>query len=156
MSTPTHSIYDFELEGLNGNPVHFSNFKGKKILIVNTASACMYTPQYAQLQELHEEFANSVVVVGCPCNDFGSQEPGTNEEVAGFCQTHYGVNFPMTQKIHIKGNQKHPLYQWLCQQNDGKEVEWNFQKFLVDENGNFVRAFSPAIEPLSTAILELL
>jgi len=151
------NFYDFPLTSLQGHVLPASLFRDKKILIVNVASACGYTSQYAPLQELHEEFKDKLVVLGCPCNDFGGQEPGTEKEISTFCETSYGVTFPMTQKLEILQN-THPLYQWLCtKEKNGVadfEVSWNFQKFLVDENGMLITSLDPGISPLDETILD--
>ncbi len=154
--TKYRSIYDFTLEGIDGKPIAFKQFKGKKILLVNTASACGYTPQYAQLEELHTFFGDRLAVVGCPSNDFGNQEPGTNEEIAAFCQTTFGVSFPISKKIKVTGADRHPLYQWLSSQDYDKEVSWNFQKFLFNEEGKLMDVVSPSTEPLSADMLSLI
>ncbi|QQS31127.1 MAG: glutathione peroxidase [Sphingobacteriales bacterium] len=154
--TNFRTIYDFTLEGIDGKPITFKHFKGKKILIVNTASECGYTSQYAQLQELHYFFGDKLVIVGCPSNDFGNQEPGSNEEIAAFCQTNFKVEFPMSKKIKVAGEGKHPLYKWLSTQNYHKEVSWNFQKFLFNEEGKLMDVVSPATEPLSADMLSLI
>lgn len=132
-------IYDFKLNALQGGKIDFSDFRGKKILIVNTASACGYTSQYAQMQELYEARKEELVVVGCPCNQFGAQESGTEVEIANFCQINYGVSFPMSAKLNVKGEDAHPLFQYLCDRSKNGKVDaqigWNFNKFLVDETG---------------------
>ncbi|OWY23381.1 glutathione peroxidase [Sphingobacteriales bacterium UPWRP_1] len=149
-------VHGFELPGLNGKPIVLADFAGKKILLVNTASECGYTPQYARLQELSTHFNNSLVVIGCPSNDFGNQEPGTNEEIAAFCNRNYGISFPMSEKLKVTGPGKHPLYRWLYEQNQQREVGWNFQKFLFDENGQLIKVFGPGTDPLSEELLLLL
>lgn len=151
------NFYDIPLNSLQGGPLTPDIFRGKKILIVNVASACGYTPQYGPLQELFTEYADKLVVLGCPCNDFGGQEPGTADDITTFCETSYGVTFPLTEKLEILQN-RHPLYQWLCQkENNGisdYEVSWNFQKFLVDEKGNLVTCLDPGTSPLDEKILD--
>ena len=131
------TIHQFKLKGLNGGEVDFADFAGKKILIVNVASECGYTPQYAQLQELAEEMKEDVVVIGCPCNQFGGQEPGSAEQIQQFCQVNFGVTFPLTEKLEVKGANTHPLYQWLTQKSKNgvadSEVSWNFNKYLIGE-----------------------
>ncbi len=152
------TIHRFKLQGLDGKEIHFSNFRGRKILIVNVASACGFTPQYAQLQELQKYFKEKLVVVGCPCNDFGNQEPGTAEEIQSFCTTRYGVSFPMTEKIRIKAPHTHPLYQWLTQAKQNgvanSTVSWNFQKYLLDEAGKLTGVHPPSVTPLDDPILD--
>jgi len=150
------TVYDYKLKSLQGNDLDLSQFKGKKILLVNTASACGLTPQYKQLEELHENFKDKVAIVGLPCNDFGGQEPGTEKEVEQFCETNYGIQFPMTSKVTILKNPD-PIYQFLTQKElnglQDSEVKWNFQKYLCDENGNLEKVFSPLVEPLSEEML---
>lgn len=150
----TKSIYEFQISDLLGKSnINFANFRGKKILLVNTASECGYTPQYAQLQELYENFHSQLVIIGCPSNDFGQQEPGTAPEIQHFCRQNYGVNFPLTGKINVKvGDNQHPLYQWLYQQS-GKAVSWNFCKYLVNEQGKLSHFFASGIDPISETML---
>lgn len=151
------NIYDFEMPGLMGDTIRFSDFKGKKIMIVNTASKCGLTPQYAQLEEFNKKFSNKIQVVGFPANNFMGQEPGNNEEIAQFCEINYGVTFPMGSKISVKGKDIHPLYQWLTQkEKNGRldsDVQWNFQKFLIDENGELQAVFSPKMEVFNEEVL---
>lgn len=153
----TSSIYDFKVSGLNGDEIDFSKFKGKKILIVNTASECGYTPQYADLQKLHEKYKDKLVVIGFPANNFQGQEPGTNEQIKDFCQKNYGVTFPMAQKVSVAGSDIHPLFKYLTE--EGKKIgaaepviRWNFTKFLVDENGKLIKVFPSKVKPLSDEI----
>lgn len=145
------TIYDFKLSGLSGGTVDFADFAGKKILVVNVASACGYTSQYAQLQELAEEMKDSVVVIGCPCNQFGGQESGSAEEIQQFCQVNFGVTFPLTEKLDVKGANAHPLYQWLTQKSENgvadSDVSWNFNKYLINEKGEFVSHFASGVSP---------
>ena len=146
------NIYDFEALSIDGQPVSLAQFKGKPLLIVNTASACGFTPQFAGLEKLHQTFAGrGLVVLGFPCNQFGSQDPGSNEEIASFCQLNYGVSFPMMEKIDVNGVQAHPLYQWLTAEAPGllgsKAVKWNFTKFLVGKDGRVIRRFAPQDAP---------
>jgi glutathione peroxidase len=131
------SIYDFKLKSLTGKEVDLSTFKGKQLLIVNTASKCGKTPQYADLQKLHEQHGSKVAVLGFPANNFLRQEPGTNNDIAAFCEMNYGVSFPMFEKISVKGSDQHPLYQWL-EAKTGKHPDWNFSKFLISEDGKTV------------------
>jgi glutathione peroxidase len=151
------SIYDFKVAGLEGDSINFSNYRGKKILIVNTASKCGYTPQYAGLEKLYKANKSGLVVVGFPANNFGAQEPGTNSEIAQFCQRNYGVSFPMAAKISVKGDDMAPIYHWLTEQSNNKfgdsEVEWNFQKYLIDERGHLVAVFPSSLKPQSRLIL---
>jgi glutathione peroxidase len=156
MSNP-NTIYEFSVPALEGGEIDFSDFKGKKILIVNTASECGYTRQYKQLQELHEELGEKVVVVGFPANNFGGQEPGSNEEIAAFCEKNYGVSFPMAAKVSVKGSDKHPLFVWLTETENSDftgDIKWNFEKFLLDENGKLIRRFRSGVSPLDEEILK--
>lgn len=151
------TVYDYNALDINGNAVDFAAFKGKKLLIVNTASECGYTPQYEELEKLHKEYKDKgLVIVGFPCNDFGEQEPGTEKEIAAFCQKNYGVSFLMMSKISVKGDDKHPVYQFLTQKElngvADSEVQWNFQKYLVDENGKLVKHFGSKTSPMSEEI----
>jgi glutathione peroxidase len=136
------TLHDFSALDIAGNSFDFSTLKGKKILIVNVASACGFTIQYGALQELHENFGDQLAIVGFPCNQFGAQEPGTESEIAGFCERKFGVTFQMMSKVDVRGDEQHPLYSWLthAEQNGVTDtnIEWNFEKFGVDESGNFV------------------
>ena len=157
MNEEVRNIYRFKVKALAGGEIDFAEYKDKKILIVNTASECGFTPQYAQLQELYDSFAGKLVVVGFPSNDFGGQEPGSNEEIKGFCDSRFHVTFPMASKIKVKGDEQHPLYQWLThKEQNGKldsEVKWNFHKFLIDEKGELIGSFSTVVDPLDEQIL---
>lgn len=150
-------FYKINIKNIAGDKLDLSQFKGKKILIVNVASECGYTPQYAQLEELYETYHEKLVVLGCPSNDFGGQEPGTEKEIVKFCQTNYGVSFPLTQKVGIKSN-THELYKWLTQKSlNGQadfEVKWNFHKFLIDEKGNLVASYPSDVTPLDERIID--
>jgi glutathione peroxidase len=152
------SIYDFKVAGLIGGMIDFSQYKGKKILIVNTASECGYTPQYEDLEKLYEKYKGKLVIVGFPANDFGKQEPGTNEEIAGFCKKNYGVTFPMAAKISTKGDEMAPIYHWLTEKQyngfDDSKVKWNFQKYLINEKGELVGIFYSRSKPMSSELLE--
>ncbi|MDM7942049.1 MAG: glutathione peroxidase [Hydrogenophaga sp.] len=146
------SIHDFEALSIDGRPVSLAQFKGKPLLIVNTASACGFTPQFGGLEKLHQTYAGrGLVVLGFPCNQFGSQDPGSNEEIASFCQLNYGVSFPMMEKIDVNGAQAHPLYQWLTAEAPGllgsKAVKWNFTKFLVGKDGRVIKRYAPQDAP---------
>lgn len=146
------SFYDFKVTDIDENEFDLSSLKGKKVLVVNTASKCGNTPQYKQLQSLFETYGSgNFTIIGFPANNFGSQEPGTNDEIAEFCEKNYGVTFPMMSKISVKGDDIHPLYQWLTQKSlNGKmdsEVAWNFQKYLIDEKGNLVDMVNPRVKP---------
>jgi glutathione peroxidase len=139
------SIYDFKVDGLTGGTIDFSQFRGKKILIVNTASKCGNTPQYDDLEKLYEKYKNKLVIVGFPANNFGSQEPGTNGEISEFCKKNYGVTFPMAEKVSVKGSDMAPIYKYMVDVAEEKgfsdPIKWNFTKFLFDENGNFLTVF---------------
>jgi len=151
ISPPASSIYTIPLTTLDGQPFDLATLKGKKILIVNTASECGYTPQYKALQKLHEEYGSKVAILGFPCNDFGGQEPGSSQEIASFCQRNYGVTFQMFEKLHVKGDEKHPLYKWLTdptQNGWNSEVPgWNFCKYLINENGELINYFGSGVSP---------
>ncbi|MEO6583132.1 MAG: glutathione peroxidase [Ferruginibacter sp.] len=151
-----NAVYQFSVAGLEGETIDFNSFKGKKILVVNTASACGYTPQYKELEALYQQYKNKLVVVGFPANDFGGQEPGTNQDIKAFCQKNYGVTFPMAAKITVKGNEMAPIYQWLTSKEKNgvldAEIKWNFNKFLIDENGKLIAYFPSKITPLSPEI----
>jgi len=153
-----NAIYQFKIKGLEDSDINFARFKGKKILIVNVASECGYTPQYQQLQELHDAFKDRLVIVGIPCNDFGAQEPGTNEEIHFFCTSRYQLSFLMAAKISIRGSKPSPLYQWLTQKSlNGKEdskVQWNFFKYLIDEEGQLVGHYPSTTSPLDDKIID--
>ena len=154
------SIYDFKVPGLEGGQVDFSKFKGKKILIVNTASECGYTPQYADLQKLYEAHKSNLVIVGFPANNFGGQEPGTNTEIKEFCKKNYGVTFPMADKVSVKGDDIHPLFKWLTTKSENgvtdAEIKWNFTKFLLDEKGKLIAVFPSKVNPNSEEITKYL
>ena len=154
-----HGAHQFEYKRLSdGKSISLDSYKGKKVLIVNTASECGYTPQYKDLEAFYKKYGSKVVVLGFPTNDFGAQEPGSNEEIAGFCKKNYGVSFPMSQKITVKGSSCHPLYQWLTQKKlNGKEdsqVKWNFQKYLIDENGKLIAVFPSSTLPEDPGLLK--
>lgn len=140
------SVYDFKIQSLDGEMIDFSDYKGKKLLIVNTASECGYTPQYADLQQLHEEFGDQVTVLGFPANNFGGQEPGSDQQIANFCEKNYGVSFPMFSKIEVVGPNQHPLFKFLKEQT-GKEPNWNFCKYLVSEDGQEISFHPSAVNP---------
>jgi glutathione peroxidase len=148
------TVYDFEALQINGQPVSLSQFKGRVMLIVNTASACGFTPQFAGLEELHQTYDDQgLVVLGFPCNQFGAQDAGSNDEIAEFCQLNYGVSFPMMAKIDVNGAQAHPLYQWLTAEAPGllgsKAIKWNFTKFLVGRDGAVLKRYAPTATPAS-------
>lgn len=151
-----NTVYDFEALQINGQSVPLSQFKGKVMLIVNTASACGFTPQFAGLEALHQTYGpQGLVVLGFPCNQFGAQDAGTNAEIAEFCQLNYGVSFPMMAKIEVNGTGAHPLYQWLCVEAPGllgsKSIKWNFTKFLVGKEGAVLKRYAPTDTPASLA-----
>lgn len=152
------SFHDFTVEDIEGNKYELSSLKGKKVLVVNTASKCGLTPQYEQLQKVYETYGgDDFVIIGFPANNFMKQEPGTNEEIATFCQKNYGVTFPMMSKISVKGDDIHPLYKWLTSKSENglmdSEVGWNFQKYLIDENGKLVDMVAPKVKPDDEKIL---
>jgi len=150
------TVYDFEALSIDGKVVALKQFKSKAMLIVNTASACGFTPQFAGLEKLHESYGKQgLVVLGFPCNQFGAQDAGSNGEIAEFCQLNYGVTFPMMAKIDVNGSTAHPLYQWLCAQAPGllgsKSIKWNFTKFLVGKDGTVLKRHAPTDTPESLA-----
>jgi glutathione peroxidase len=152
------SVYDYTLNSLSGAPTPLANFKGKVMLLVNVASQCGYTPQYEGLQALYAKYKDQgLVVTGFPANNFGGQEPGTNEEIGAFCKSKYGVTFPMFGKISVAGSDKAPLYQFLTDKRSnpatGGEIQWNFTKFLVDRNGKVIQRFEPGVEPQSSELV---
>jgi len=153
------NIYQFKVKDVYGNDFDFSSLKGKKIMVVNTASECGNTPQYENLQELYETFGNqNFTIVGFPANNFGGQEPGSNEQIATFCKQNYGVTFPMMSKISVKGDDMNEVYQFLTQKEkngfEDSEVDWNFQKYLINENGEVVRVVSPKTLPIDESIID--
>jgi glutathione peroxidase len=157
-SKPT--IYTFKVDGLEGGKIDFSSFKGKKILIVNTASKCGYTPQYEGLEELYEKYKGKLVVIGFPANNFGGQEPGSNQEIKEFCTSKFNVTFPMAAKVSVKGSDIHPLFQWLTSKEKNgvmdAEIRWNFTKFLINEKGELMASFPSSVKPMSEEITSLL
>lgn len=155
-----NGIHTFKVNDINGKEFDMGSLKGKKVLIVNTASNCGYTPQYKELEELSQQMKGKLVVIGFPANDFGNQEPGTNKEIATFCQKNYGVTFPMMEKITVTGDKIHPLYAYLTQKSQNglmdSNVEWNFQKYLIDENGKLVKMFPSKVKPLGEEMMAAL
>jgi glutathione peroxidase len=152
ITSEKQDIYQFKVKDINGTNFDFADLKGKKIMIVNTASKCGLTPQYEKLEALYEKYkSKNFVIVGFPANDFMSQEPGSNEEIESFCKMNYGVTFPMMSKISVKGKDMHPIYHFLTEKSlnglEDNKVEWNFQKYLIDENGHLVKVISPRIQP---------
>jgi len=154
------SIYDFKVQGLDGKQIDLSAYKGKKILIVNTASKCGLTPQYEELEKLYEGHKDKLVIIGFPANNFAQQEPGTNTDIAEFCKKNYGVTFPMAEKVSVKGDDIAPIFKYLVEEAAKKgitdPISWNFTKFLVDEKGNLVTVFAPKTKPLSEDVLKYL
>lgn len=154
------TIYDFKVESLDGKEINFADFKGKKILIVNTASKCGFTPQYEDLEKLYNEYKDKLVIVGFPANNFGAQEPGTNTEIGAFCQKNYGVTFPLAAKVSVKGDDTAPIFKYLTEKelNGVKDTSilWNFTKFLIDENGKLVDTFVSTTKPTDEVITKYL
>jgi len=154
------TVYDFSIKDIDGNEINLNDFKGKKILLVNVASKCGYTPQYEGLQKLYEQNKEDLIIIGLPCNQFMHQEPGTNEEIKSFCSKNYGVTFPITEKINVKGDDVHPLYKWLTTKElngfEDSKVKWNFQKYLINEEGHLIQVFGTKVKPLSDEILNAL
>lgn len=159
-NTMTQDFYSFKIAGLEGGEVNMADYKGKYVLCVNVASKCGYTPQYKDLQALYEKYQDKLVVIGFPCNQFLGQEPGTNEEIAEFCEKNYGVTFPLTTKIDVKGKNQAPIYSWLTKKElngvGSDDVAWNFHKFLISPEGKWMAAFSSRVEPMSSEITSLL
>jgi len=150
------SIYDVSIQSIDGQPLDLEVYKGKPILFVNVASECGYTKQYAQLQELHLTHGEEITIIGVPCNDFGGQEPGSAEEIVSFCQKNFGVTFPLTEKVSIKGD-THPLYTWLTSKSsngvDDYTVKWNFHKFVISAEGELVGSYASGVDPMGAEIL---
>lgn len=151
------TLYDFKVNTIDGKPADLSQYNGKKALIVNVATYCGNTPQYKGLQELSEKFKDKLVVLGFPANNFGKQEPGTNEEIKNFCEEEYHVTFPMFEKISVTGDDTHPLYKWLSSKEENgwndQPPTWNFSKYLTDENGKLIKYFSDELDPMSDEII---
>jgi glutathione peroxidase len=156
MAAKTATLYDFTMDDIDGKPVNLGDYKGKVLLVVNTASLCGNTPQYTDLERIYEQYhEKGFEVLAFPANNFGQQEPGTNAEIKGFCLTKYSVSFPLFSKISVKGSDKHPLYQYLTEQSPFPgEVEWNFQKYLVDRSGNVVGRFHHRTKPASPEVVK--
>lgn len=154
------SIYDFKPTGLEGGTIDLSAYKGKKLLIVNTASECGYTPQYEALEKLYEQYKSKLVIVGFPANNFGGQEPGSNEEIHEFCKKNYGVTFPMAAKVSVKGDDMDPLFKYLTDEahklGADDPIKWNFTKFLIDEKGELVKVFPSKVTPMSEELTKYL
>tara|TARA_B100000886_G_C20424036_1_gene493020 strand:- start:1437 stop:1925 length:489 start_codon:yes stop_codon:yes gene_type:complete len=159
-STYSQSFYQLSIQSIENKEIKMSDFKGKYILIVNVASYCGYTSQYADLQKLSEKYANKLVVLAVPCNQFGSQEPKSENEIKIFCEKKFDVSFPMTKKVNVKGNNQHPLYYWLTNKElnklDDFDVSWNFNKFLISENGELISYFKSGVNPLDNQITDKL
>lgn len=158
--TEQSSIYDIEVNDIKGNPMSLEAYKGKKILFVNVASKCGFTKQYKELQELSDTYKDKLVIIGSPCNQFGKQEPGDASQIQEFCQLNFGVAFPLTEKLDVKGKNQHPLYTWLTSKElNGKKrssVKWNFQKYIVDENGELLNYYYSLTKPMSSKITKYL
>jgi len=153
------SVYDFKIKTIDGKALNLNKYKGKKLLIVNTASKCGYTPQYAELQKLAEQYKGKLVVIGFPANNFKEQEPGSNLEIKEFCKKNYGVTFPLTQKVSVKGDDMAELFKYLTSIENPDftgEIKWNFEKFLIDENGKLIHRFRSATKPLSPELTKYL
>lgn len=152
------SIHNISIGGINGKELQLDQFKGKKLLIVNVASACGFTSQYEQLEELYRHYQDKFVILGCPCNDFGRQEPGDEEEIQSFCKTMFDVSFPLTKKINIRSTPVHPLYEWLTRKDrngvSDNEVSWNFQKYAISPQGEWQQFFSAETSPLDDRIIQ--
>lgn len=150
------SFYDIKINSLQGKSINLESFKGKKILIVNVASKCGFTPQYKDLQNLQDQYQNQLTVIGVPCNQFGKQEPGSSNEIQEFCEINYGVSFLITEKIDVKGKDQHPLYNWLTNKKENgrknSSVKWNFQKYLLDEDGELIDYYYSMTSPNSSKI----
>jgi glutathione peroxidase len=155
-----NSIYQFKVPSIDGGVIDFSKFKGKKILVVNTASKCGYTPQYEGLEKLYKEHKDELVIIGFPANNFGGQEPGTNQEIEEFCKARYGVTFPLASKVDVVGDKTHPLFKWLTTKDQNgvldAEIKWNFTKFLLDEKGQLIASFPSKVKPDSEEITKYL
>jgi glutathione peroxidase len=154
--TTNTSLYDIEINALSGTPINLASFKGKHILFVNVASKCGFTTQYKELQQLSDTYKDELVVIGSPCNQFGSQEPGSSDEIKSFCQLNFGVTFLLTEKIEVKGKTQHPLYTWLTNKDlnnkKSSSVKWNFQKYLVNPEGKLIDYYFSITKPMSSKI----
>lgn len=153
-----NSIHRFKVKSIEGKTIDFSSFKGKKILVVNTASKCGYTPQYEALQQVYSTYKDKLVIVGFPANNFGGQEPGSDGEIQEFCKARYGLSFPLASKVSVKGNDMAPIYKWLTSKAENgvldAEIKWNFGKFLLDEQGKLIQYFPSNVKPDSEEILK--
>ena len=153
--SPPKSVYDFKMKTIDGKEISLSNFKGKKILIVNTASKCGFTPQYEELEKLHQQYGKELVLIGFPAGNFGGQELSSNAEIKEFCEANFGVSFMLSEKVSVKGSDISPLFAYLTSQDNPDfkgEINWNFEKFLIDENGKLVHRFRSKVKPLSEEI----
>lgn len=150
------TFYDIKINSVNGEAINLKTFKGNYILVVNVASKCGFTSQYEGLQKLYEQYQDKLVIIGVPCNQFGNQEPGNSDEIKSFCKLNYGVTFPITEKVDVKGKQQHKLYKWLTNKNNNgnknSSVKWNFQKYLIDPKGNLIDYYFSSTNPLSLKI----
>lgn len=160
IGTNKMSFYDLTINAIDGKVMNMADYKGKYVLCVNVASKCGYTPQYEDLEKLYEQYQGKLVIVGFPCNQFLGQEPGTSEEIVSFCQKNYGVTFPLTEKIDVKGKNQHGIYQWLTQKSlngvaDGN-VKWNFHKFLISPEGEWLAEFPSVVKPLDAELTSLI
>lgn len=159
-NTMEKTIFDYKVESLEGQEINFADFKGKKILVVNTASECGFTPQYADLEKLSKEYSDKLVVVGFPANNFGGQEPGSNAEIGSFCEKNFGVTFPMAAKVSVKGDDTAPIFKYLTEKDlngvKNTAILWNFTKFLIDENGHLIDSFISTTKPTSESITKYL
>lgn len=156
---PPSSVYDFSFNSIDGKEVKLSQFKGKKLLLVNTASKCGFTTQYKDLEELHKQYGKNLVIIGFPANNFGNQEPGSNEDIAEFCEQNYGVTFLIAEKVDVKGENIHPLFKYLTAQPNPDftgDINWNFEKFLIDEKGKLIHRYRSKIKPLDPVIVNQL
>ena len=159
LATAPASVYEFKVTSIDGKAFNLSKYKGKKILIVNTASKCGFTPQYAELQKLADEYKDKLVVIGFPANNFGEQEPGSNLTIKEFCQKNYGVTFPLSEKVSVKGDDIAPIFKYLTTAENADftgEIKWNFEKFLIDENGKLIHRFRSKVTPLSQELTRYL
>ena len=159
MIFPPSSVYDFSFTSIDGKEIKMSQFKGKKLLLVNTASKCGFTPQYKDLEELHKQYGKNLVIIGFPANNFGNQEPGSNENIAEFCEQNYGVTFLIAEKVEVKGKDIHPLFKFLTEQPNPDftgDINWNFEKFLIDEKGKLIHRYRSKVKPLDPVIVNQL
>ncbi|MES2593582.1 MAG: glutathione peroxidase [Bacteroidota bacterium] len=159
-TAPSKSFYDFTMRSIEGKEIPFSIYKGKKVLVVNTASECGFTPQFSELEQLHEKHKDKLILLGFPANNFDGQEPGSNHEIAAFCQRNFGVTFQLFEKSSVAGQDQNPLYQWLSHKEENgwnsKSPNWNFCKYLISENGELLNYYTSSINPLSNEILKQL